>query len=102
MSHPLHKAEAALRPEHLTRPWAAAQVERRGDELVLVPGGVFIAKADTLWLDLPERLNVVGPDGAPVHPSPGRKFFITAETFDPFHAVTEAVALPLPSVGATA
>jgi len=98
MSHPLHASEVAM-PGPLSRPWAATQVRLERGALVLVENGAFIAAADTMWVELPESIPVLDPDGRRVQPSPGRRFFISIETFSPFHAVTEAECIPLPRIG---
>lgn len=98
MSHPLHQDERRG-CEALGRTWAAVEVVNAGDHLQLNPeAGVFIAKADALWMPLPERLQLRAPNGEVLRPSSGRTFFISAETFDPYHAVLEAPCLPLPEI----
>lgn len=52
--------------------------------------GIAIAKADVKWYPLPPYMEVVAPDGALIRPSSGRSFFVTVETFNPFHGLTEA------------
>lgn len=73
----------------LRRPYAAVIVEARrtrgGVVLTVVPGSIFIAKADVLVAPLPKRMRVVDPDGNEIEPA--RSFAITTETFDPCHAV---------------
>lgn len=100
MSHPLRQDEAR-RAEPLTRPWAAVRCRLEGTCLVL-DGDLFVAKSDSLWVELPERFDVVTAAGHPLRPSGGRRFFISVETFSPFHAVLEAPAVPLPRLRETA
>jgi hypothetical protein len=88
LSHPLLDEEArAARP--LTRLWAAVRVTRSGDELVVAGDPLFMAKLGTSIVELPDRFMVLGLDGAPLLPTPGRRFYITTETFDPSHALLE-------------
>lgn len=102
MSHPCRVDERGG-SEPLGRPWAAVEVVAdAGGHLTLKPGGVFIAKADSLWMPLPSRLEVRAADGRAVAPSPGRRFYLSAETFDPYHAVLEAPCLPLPKTAGRA
>ena len=94
MSHPLRQDERhGAAP--LGRPYAAIGAQLERDRLV-VSGAPFIAKADTLWFPLPARLQVVAPGGEEVRPSPGRRFFISAETIDPWHSLLEAEDVPIP------
>lgn len=78
------RGERAIR-----RPYAAVMVEakrtRGGVILTVVPGSIFIAKADVLVVPLPKRFRVVDPDGNEIEPAYG--FAITTETFDPCHGV---------------
>ena len=92
--HFLRKAEVYART--LTRPRAAVKVKLEKDKLV-VSGpddegnpNIFVAKLDTQWAPVPDRIKVVGPDGKVIKPSKGKSFYVTVETFDPFHAVMEA------------
>lgn len=59
--------------------------------LQLLGDGVFIAK-DIAMLRVPGRISIVGPDGERVKPSKGRAFWISAESFDPYHVVAEGPA----------
>ena len=53
-----------------------------------------VAKADVEWYPLPADFEVVGGDGEIISPSPGRQFFVTVETFNPFHGLCEAEPWP--------
>lgn len=88
MTHPLRAIEARG-ARSLTRRSAAVTVKRRGDELLVSAEPLFIAKLGTSVAELPDRFLVIGFDGAPLLPSPGRRFFITTESFDPVHALLE-------------
>lgn len=61
----------------------------RPHTLTVVPGSIGILRADAQVVDLPERFAVVSPDGERIQPSPGRRFVVTAETCNPFHALAE-------------
>lgn len=92
--HFLRKTEVYART--LTRPRAAVKVRVEKDTLVICEPeddehpNIIVAKLDTQWSELPERVKVCGPDGKVIKPSKGKKFYVTVETFDPFHAVMEA------------
>jgi hypothetical protein len=86
MSHPL----AGEKGRALGKRWAATKAELKNrDELHLVEGGFLILKADAFVTELPTKFVVFDQDGAPVLPSPGKRFFITTESINPFHAITE-------------
>lgn len=105
MSHPLRSDEIFCRV--LGKPWAAVQVElvpfrerprgttlqlaavRDADGAVASTGALVVANSDVKWARLPNRFAVVGPDGEHIQPSPGREFYISIETFNPFHLVME-------------
>lgn len=104
--HFLHKDEVGYF-NHLVvgRPYAAVKVEHQnnrelGDHLVICAGeevsdNIIIVKGDTQMAPLPVRVKVLSPDGEIVKPSKGRKFFVSTETFNPYHLVLEAEELPL-------
>jgi hypothetical protein len=86
MSHPL--AGTPGRP--IGKRWAAMQASRHGDEFHLLrEHGLLILKEDALVAPLPDRYVVFDQAGEPVLPSPGKRFFITMESIDPFHAIAE-------------
>lgn len=58
-------------------------------QLVIQPG-ISVAKLGVQWVTLPERVKVLSTEGEEVRPSKDRRFYVTVETFDPFHLVTEA------------
>jgi hypothetical protein len=97
--HFLRKDELDRLDCELGKPYAAVRVRVQGTHLVMTPGDeghcIVICKMDTLFVPLPERISVVGPDGQAVKPSKGSRFWVTVETIDPFHLVTEAETLPL-------
>ena len=71
------------------KPYAAVMVSRKkGKDLVIVPGQIHLLKDDTQVVELPEDYTILNPeDGTPIEPS--FSFWITTETFDPFHAVID-------------
>lgn len=97
--HFLRKAELDRLDCELGKNWAAVRVRVAGTRLVMTPGddghAIVVCKRDTLFVPLPDRIQVVGPDSKVVKPSKGSRFWVTVETFDPFHLVTEAENLPL-------
>lgn len=85
----------------LGRPWAAVRVKLDGARLHIVDdgeGALVIAKMDAIFAPLPERIVVVGPDGKIVKPSKRSRFWVTLESIDPYHLVTDAADLPLPEI----
>lgn len=63
-------------------------------EVVTIDGrkieNFLVAKSDTMWALLPANVRVQDETGAPIEPSKGRSFYVTAETFNPWHGLTEA------------
>ena len=92
--HFLRKSEVYART--LTRPRAGVTVKVEKDKLVVLEPddegkpNIHIAKMGTEWSLVPDRVKVVGPDGKVIKPSKGKAFYVTVETFDPFHMVMEA------------
>jgi len=76
------------------RPYAVAHVRVDGTQLRL-DGGIGVARADTLFVPLPERVQVVDLNGQVMKPSKGKRFWVSTESFDPHHLVLEAKILPL-------
>jgi len=75
-------------------PWTAVKVRfERGASIAkskLVIEGIMILAGRTLVVDLPERWRVYDAEGKKaVKPSKGRKFVVTVETLDPYHAIAE-------------
>lgn len=104
--HFLRKDECSY-PQPLRRPYAARKVwlERKGKaevlRLVVLPEdekdhGVVICQMDVMFVPLPERVKVIGPDGKAIKPR-CKHFWVSVETFDPYHLVTDAPSMPLPS-----
>lgn len=56
--------------------------------LRLLGDGVFVVKHAEM-LRIPDRIEVLSPDGDQITPTEGRAFLMSADTFDPFHLVTE-------------
>jgi hypothetical protein len=90
MTHPLQKhiKSGRLRARRLGRPYAAIMVERKGNTLRIIPDQLHILKHDIYVVELPEDITVLPPLGnEPVQSS--SRFWITTETFDPYHAVLD-------------
>lgn len=92
--HFLNKGELSSR--HLPKLRAGATVRLQGrDTLVLctpdeMEGGcIFLVPPDALICKLPERIKVVDSKGEVVNPTKGRSFYVTQETLNPFHGLTE-------------
>jgi hypothetical protein len=88
-------AEEAYGARAMERVYAFAKVRfERGasvakSKLVLESSLPIIKDASTLVVDLPDRWNVVDPEGHVLKPPKGRKFVVTVESFDPYHGVAE-------------
>lgn len=65
-------------------------VAQGGAQLVVQPASISIAKKDALFWPLPPRTRVVDEEGQEVRPSLGCCFYVSLETFDPYHLVLEA------------
>ncbi|MFB5269350.1 hypothetical protein ACE41H_21560 [Paenibacillus enshidis] len=83
--HPLQKENKHSR--ELGRPYAAVQVEHINKVLVVIPGSVSILKEETKITKLPSAYPVVDSEGYLIKPS--GQFYITTETFDPYHMVID-------------
>ena len=71
------------------KPWACTCAEFEHPNKLVIRGPLGVLKLDTQLARLPERIVVVNPDGKKVLPSKGRQFYVSLETFNPFHLVTE-------------
>ena len=93
----MHFLGAVERPYPLGRPRAAVMVasEERGARLVIDDEyGIVVARADALFYPLPDHCKVFR-DGKEIKPSKGKRFWVSTETFDPYHMILEAEFLPL-------
>ena len=72
------------------RAMAKVMVRRKKNKvsLEIVPD-IGIAKVDTIVASLPDRIDVLDPDGEVLKPSKGSTFWVTVETIDPFHGIIE-------------
>jgi hypothetical protein len=85
-----HNRRASDLVQPWIRGWACATVKLiDAITLEVQPGEIGVLKADALLVLLPERMKVVDPDGRKIAPSKGRRFHVSTETFNPFHALTE-------------
>jgi hypothetical protein len=83
--------------EALWRRYAGMQVRfEPKDKLRVQEGGICILTPDALFVPLPERIKVIDLDGKPIKST--WKFFVTIESFNPFHVVIDAPSVPLPPV----
>lgn len=83
----------------LTKSWATVECELIARNTLRVPAtvtrngvestNIFVAKNGTSWALLPDTVRVVDPDGEPMSPSKGRVFFVTIDTFNPWHGLLE-------------
>jgi hypothetical protein len=72
----------------LPKPWAAVSVRVDKNDLV-VQSGVSVAEGGIALALLSARFRVVSGDGETVGPTPGSKFFVSLESFDPLHLLLE-------------
>lgn len=88
MSHPIRQEE--MHSERAVgQAWAAVKVERDGERLTVASDSIQVLKGDTRLVPLPDRFRVVDSKGRSVKPSVA--FYITTETFDPFHLLTDGL-----------
>jgi hypothetical protein len=85
MSHTLKKY-AGHHIMRLEKPYAAVKVERKGKRLVVIPGSICLVKPGTEFAVLYDH-KVVSEDGETLQPS--GVFYISTETFDPYHLVID-------------
>lgn len=82
----------------LGQPHAAVEVKVTGDaELAMRAwaensAAIVIAKHDVIWVELPERFHVLGPDGREVLREKHLRRLITIETFNPYHLIADVRA----------
>jgi hypothetical protein len=89
VTHPLQQKIKDGHPtRRLGRPFAAVMVERDGQTLRIIPEQFKILKPDTQIAELPDDIAVMAPVGKQAVP-PERRFWITVQTFDPYHAVLD-------------
>jgi hypothetical protein len=62
-------------------------VKLRPVVLEIEEGSLKIASTDAAWIPLPEGVVIQGSDGEVIQPT-GR-FYVSTETFDPCHLVTD-------------
>ncbi len=89
-------AEEARGERAVGKPYACVVVKvsrithrgvRRRSLTVCTDRGVSVFRADALVVPLPESVGVVLEDGDVLRPS--RTFWVTTETFDPYHLLTD-------------
>jgi hypothetical protein len=81
----------------LYKPWAAVKVkvvDRKTVRVFTADGELpfMVLKMGTPLLRLPDDVRVLGQDDRIIKPSRG--FYITLETFDPYHAVVDGTGEP--------
>ena len=81
------KIRAYFDQHPIGKPWACVTVRAEGKRLVVVPGSIGVLKSDALVMPLPLEIEVCEEGGWRIRPE--RKFYITTETFDPYHALTD-------------
>lgn len=78
------------RPRCIGKPWAMVTVRLVARKrLQIQEGSIAVAKNDAEWCRLPDDMEVVDQDGELVLPSDGRQFFVTVDTINPLHGLTE-------------
>lgn len=86
MSHILRPSEIYGGQVGLQR--AVVKVKRDGDNLV-VEGFAGVSLRDTNFVRVPERITVRGEGWKIIRPSKGSRFWISTNTFDPYHILCE-------------
>lgn len=87
--HFLRKDELFTR--RLRKSKAVVSVRLNGNSLVVGEDQrVGVADESLEWAKLPERISVVDPDGNALKASPETVFYVSLETFNPYHLLTEA------------
>ncbi len=87
VTHPVKNTVGA---KSIGRPRAGIKVRREKGGLLVNAGEIGVLKSDALVVPLPSYLHVVDSDGeGSIKPSNGKSFFITTETFDPYHFIVE-------------
>lgn len=98
MSHFLAAAvkRHSCRPVTVVRKYVCVKVELHirsakagGDQLHVHPGVFFIKPGSTV-LPLPDGIQVIDPETKEPIPASGR-FYVTSESFDPFHLLLDAL-----------
>jgi len=93
MTHPLKTkisgAQPSLFPQTVGRPYAAVVVENTGKKkLAIQLGQIQVMKHDAYVVMLPDDFKVINPEDGTVIDAE-HTFWITTETFDPYHAVID-------------
>jgi len=87
MTHPVRPRDLH-RTQYTQKPWACVKVRREKNDLI-IQDGVSVLKVGALLVPVPSYLRVVSDEGELITPSKGKQFWISTESFDPFHLVTE-------------
>ena len=77
--------KAAGSPLGIIRAAVKVRYDTKKKALILVRETPMVLKADALIAPIPETIPVLDPDGKRIK----GKFYVTVETFDPFHMVVE-------------
>jgi hypothetical protein len=93
MTHPLTTkisgSYPSLFPQTIGRPQAAVTVEYLGNKTFAVQiGGFTILRDDTYVVEIPKDYKIIDPNEGLIIEAT-HNFWITAETFNPFHAVID-------------
>lgn len=88
MTHVLGARAQRLHDISFHKPVGAVIVRRDGNRLCIAPGAttLAIARWDTKWVALPEDIGIWGLEG---RIKPAACFWITVESFDPYHLVCD-------------
>ncbi len=88
MTHIVGVKERVLHDVRFNKPVGAMRVKRSGNTLLLDHDrpGLVIAKWDVIWVPLPESVKIVC-EGRFVQAF--NRFWITVESFDPYHLVCD-------------
>ena len=93
MSHPLDLYSKQIsHGRRLEKPLLTVKVERFGYTkasltLATTAEPPSLARGDAVFVPLPKEIKVISQDGEPITPT--WKFWISTETFDPFHLLID-------------
>lgn len=93
--HFLNKDEQGCRYLPKPRMGVKVRLEGRSTLVLCSPADaeagerILFMKPDVALCKLPQRIKVVDGLGLAVEPSSGRAFYVTRETFNPFHGLVE-------------
>jgi hypothetical protein len=97
LSHFLTKRQLETgRASYTTRPYAFVKVEvvkmKGALTLVVMPEDIGLLRTGSQLFPLPKEVRVLAPDHKPLEAS--QHFYVSLDTFDPFHGLIDAEDVP--------